>query len=96
MAFTTPLAINGEQYNAAYVKAHIRHCDAQRTVIQLEVYTSQAARDAGAFPVPDSFLTIPTLQQFQTDLNLLSANPVAYAYTMLQQSGLYPDATWNV
>ena len=96
MAFTSQLTINGEQYSAAYVKAHIRHCDSQRTVVQLEVYTSQASRDAGAFPVPDSFLTIPTLQQFQTDLNLQASNPVEYVYKMLENSGKYPDATWNV
>jgi len=96
MAFTAPLTINGEQYSAAYIKAYIRHCDAQRTVVQLEVYTSQASRDAGAFPVPDSFLAIPTLQQFQTDLNLQADNPIAYAYTLLEQSGEFPEATWNI
>jgi len=96
MAFTTPLTINGEAQAAAYIKAYIRHCDAQRTVVQLEVYTNQAARDNGAFPVPDSFLTIGTLPSFTTDLNLQADNPVAYAYSLLENSGLYPDATWNV
>jgi len=23
-------------------------------------------------------------------------NPIAYAYTLLEQSGEFPDATWNV
>lgn len=96
MAFTTPLTINGEQYSAAYIKAYIRHCDSQRTVIQLEVYTSQASRDAGGQPVPDSFLTISTLESFTTDLNLQADNPVAYAYELLENSGKYPEANWNV
>lgn len=96
MAFTTQLTINGEQYSAAYVKAYIRHCDAQRTVIQLGVYTSQAARNAGAQPAPDSFVTINTLPQFETSLMLQADNPVDYAYQLLENSGSYPDATWNV
>lgn len=96
MAFTTSLTINGEQYSAAYVKAYIRHCDSQRTVVQLEVYTSQSARNAEALPVPDNFLTISTLESFTTDLDLQANNPVEYVYKMLENSGLYPDATWNV
>lgn len=96
MAFTTPLTINGEQHITAYVKAHLRHCDAQRTVVQLEVYANQASRENGALPAPDSFLTINTLQQFQTDLNLQADNPLAYSYGLLENSCLYPDATWNV
>lgn len=96
MAFTIPLTINGEQQSAAYIKAYIRHCDAQRTVVQLEVYTNQAARDNGALSVPDSFLTISTLESFTTDLNLQADNPVAYAYKLLENSGKYPDATWNI
>jgi hypothetical protein len=96
MAFTTPLTINGEAQAAAYIKAYIRHGDAQRTVVQLEVYTNQAARNNGALPVPDSFLTINTLHSFTTDLNLEAANPVDYAYKLLEASGLFPDATWNV
>lgn len=96
MAFTIPALVNGEQQSAAYVKAHIRHCDAHRTVIQLEVYTSQASRENGGQPVPDSFLAISTLESFATDLELQSDNPIDYAYKLLENSGLYPDATWNV
>ena len=96
MAFTLPLTINGEQYTAAYIKAYIRHCDAQRTVVQLEVYTSQASRGNGALPVPDSFLTINTLESFPTDLQMQANNPVDYAYQLLEASGKYPEATWNI
>jgi hypothetical protein len=96
MAFTTPLTINGEQHNTAYIKAYIGRCDTQTTVVQLDVYTSQAARDNGALSVPDSFLTISTVPSFTTNLNLQTNNPVAYAYELLENSGKYPDATWNV
>lgn len=36
------------------------------------------------------------LRQFTTDLNLQADNSVEYVYKMLENSGLYPEATWNV
>jgi len=36
------------------------------------------------------------LRQFPTDLELQSNNPVEYGYILLEQSGEFPDATWNV
>jgi hypothetical protein len=33
---------------------------------------------------------------FPIERELSSDNPLDYAYKMLEQSGLYPDATWNV
>ena len=36
------------------------------------------------------------LRQFPTDLHLQADNPIAYAYTLLEQSGEFADATWNV
>ena len=98
MAFTTPLTINGEQQPAAYIRASIRLSNSQRTVVQLEVWTSQASRQAGGQPIPHSWLPsgFNDIPQFPTDLELQNNNPVEYAYKLLEASGLFPEATWNV
>ncbi|HQM86701.1 MAG TPA: hypothetical protein PLC01_02495 [Methylotenera sp.] len=96
MAFTTPLTITQEGYSethaAAYVKAEIRLCTPQTTVVQLKVWESQAKRTAGAPPLRYD----NDLRSFDTQLTLQADNPIDYAYKMLENSGLYPDATWNV
>ena len=96
MAFTTPLTITQESYSethaAAYVKAEIRLCTPQTTVVQLKVWESAAKRTAGAPPLRYD----NDLRSFNTNLSLQVANPIAYAYTLLEQSGEFPDATWNV
>ena len=92
MAFTTPLVAHGYTYSQAYIKAHIAHCDAQRTVVKLTVWPTQADRENGAEPVRYD----NDLRQYQTDLALQADNPVAYAYALLEASGKYPTATWNV
>jgi len=96
MAFTTPLTITQEGYSethaAAYVKAEIRLCTPQTTVVQLKVWESQAKRTAGAPPLRcDS-----DLRSFDTQLTLQADNPVEYGYILLEQSGEFPEATWNV
>ena len=98
MAFTLPLTINGEAQSAVYVKATIARCDTQTTVVQLQTWTSQASRDNGGQSVPDNWLPegFSSLEVFATDLNLQANNPVAYAYALLEASGEFPDATWNV
>lgn len=98
MAFTLPLTINGEAQAAAYVKATIARCDTQTTVVQLEVWNSQSSRTNGGQSVPDNWLPagFSSLEVFATDLNLQADNPVAYAYTLVQASGEFIDATWNV
>ncbi len=96
MAFTTPLTITQESYSetheVAYIKAEIRLCTPQTTVVQLKVWESQAKRTAGAPPVRyDS-----DLRQFPTDLQMQADNPIAYSYILLEQSGQFPEATWNI
>lgn len=92
MAFTTPLVAHGYTYSQAYLKAHIAYCDAQRTVVKLTVWPTQADRESGAEPVRYD----NDLRQCQTDLALQADNPVAYAYALVQASGEFPDAIWNV
>lgn len=92
MAFTTPLVAHGYTYTQAYIKAHIAHCDAQRTVVKLTVWPTQADRENGAEPV----LYDGDLRQFPTDLQMQADNPVAYVYALLEQSGEFAEAVWNV
>jgi len=92
MAFTTALAAHGYTYSQAYIKAHIMYCDSQRTVIKLTVWPTQADRINGAEPVRYD----NDLRQFPTDLQMQAANPVDYGYKLLEASGEFPDATWNV
>jgi len=96
MAFTTPLTIETEGYSethaAAYVKAELRLCTPQTTVIQLKVWESQAKRTAGAPPLRYD----NDLRSFDTQLTLQAYNPVDYGYKLLEASGEFPDATWNI
>ena len=92
MAFVTALAAHGYTYPAAYIKAHIAHCDAQRTVVKLTVWPTQADRESGAQPVRYD----NDLRQFPTDLQMQADNPIAYAYTLLEQSNEFAEAVWNV
>ena len=92
MAIINSFTSNGVTYPQAYIKAHIMYCDSQRTVIKLTVWPTQADRTNGAEPVRyDS-----DLRQFPTDLQMQADNPIAYAYTLLEQSGEFPNATWNI
>jgi len=92
MAFTADITANGRSYPAAYIKASVRLCTTQNTVVQLEVWESQAVRDSGVEPLSYS----NDLRTFATNLSLQADNPVAYAYALLEASGEWPDATWNV
>jgi len=98
MAFTLPLTLNGELYTAAYVKAVVAYSDANTTVIKLLVWTSQTSRTNGGEPVPSNWLPTDFSEQpqFTTISELQSNNPVDYAYQLLEDSGRYPDATWNI
>lgn len=98
MAFTLPLTLNGEAQAAAYIKATLACADATRVVIKLLVWTSQASRTNGGEPVPSNWLPTDFSEQpqFTTISELQSNNPVDYAYQLLEASGMFPTATWNV
>lgn len=98
MAFTLPLTLNGEQQSAAYVKAVVTGSDARITVVKLLVWTSQTSRTNGGEPVPSNWLPTDFSEQpqFITDLDLQATNPIEYAYKLLEQSGEFPEATWNI
>ena len=98
MAFTLPLTLNGELQAAAYIKATVAYADATRLVVKLTVWTSQTSRTNGGEPVPSNWLPRDFSEQpsLVPDLELVANNPIAYAYTLLEQSGEFPEATWNV
>jgi len=92
MAFITPLEVAGRSYPAAYIKATIARCDSKQVVIKLEAWETQELREAGVTPLAwDRDLRSP-----QTELELQADNPVDYAYKLLEASGEFPEATWNV
>lgn len=90
MAFKTSYTHLGYTYAEAYVKAYIAHCNTQVTRVCLNVYPNAAIRHAGHPPVAEIFI------DFETSMSMQADNPLEYAYTKLEQSGLYPDATWNI
>ena len=98
MAFTLPLTLNGEAHTAAYVKATVAYSDSNTTAIRLQVWTSQASRTNGGEPVPSNWLSTNFIEQPQltTVLDLANNNPIDYGYKLLEASGEFPDATWNV
>jgi len=92
MAFLTPLEVAGRSYPSAYIKATIARCDTKQTIIKLEAWETQELREAGVTPLAwDRDLRSP-----QTELELQADNPVDYGYKLLEASGEFPEATWNV
>ena len=92
MAFLTPLEVAGRSYPAAYVKATIARCDTKQTVLKLQAWETQKLRETGVPPLAwDNDLRSPT-----TELDLQAANPVDYAYKLLEASGEFTKAAWNV
>jgi len=91
MAFSTKLV---NPYTAtevaSYSRASLVGCNKQATVLLVQHFASQEAATLGAEPFRSESLSAPT------DLLLESSNPLDYAYKLLEASGQFPDATWNV
>ena len=98
MAFTLPLTLNGELQAAAYIKATVAYADATKLVVKLTVWASQASRTNGKEPVPSNWLPSGFIEQpsLVPDLELVANNPLDYGYKLLEASGEFPEATWNV
>lgn len=92
MAFTTPLTVNGRTYPAAYIKATVARSDATSTVLRLQIWETQGLREQGvpALDWPDDLRTLATAPV------LACENPVDYGYQLLEASGEFTEATWNV
>ena len=91
MAFLTPLTVNGRSYPSAYIKATIARCDTKQTVLKLQAWETQELReqDVPSLPYPNDLRMLPTA-------DLPSSNPVDYGYQLLEASGEFPEATWNI
>jgi hypothetical protein len=89
MAFLAPLTANGRSYPAAYVKVTVARSSAQQTVLKLQAWETQELREAGVPSLPDDLRVLST-----TDMP--SANPVDYGYQLLEASGEFTDAEWNI
>ena len=91
MAFLTPLTANGRSYPAAYVKVTVATSSAQQTVLKLQAWETQELREQGvpSLPYPNDLRGLDTI-------DLPAANPVDYAYKLLEASGEFTKAAWNV
>ena len=92
MAFITPLDVNGRSYANAYVKATLANSTAQQTILRLQVWETQDLREqcVPSLPYPDDIVVC------DTDMELTSNNPIDYGYKLLEASGKFPEATWNI
>lgn len=93
MAFTADIITDKlRTMKNAYISAIVRYSDKSKTCIQLNVWETAEARQE--FPYIPAFV-LPELE-LPTDLCLQADNPLDYGYQLLESSGLYPDATWNI
>jgi len=91
MAFLTPITANGRSYPAAYVKVTVATSSAQQTVLKLQAWETQELREQGvpSLPYPNDLRGLATS-------DVPSVNPVDYGYQLLEASGEFPEATWNI
>ena len=93
MAFTADIITDKlRTMKNAYISAIVRYSDKSKTCIQLNVWETAEARQE--FPYIPAF--VPPELELPTDLCLQADNPIAYAYQLLEASGQFPDATWNI
>jgi len=95
MAFSTPLVDErGVHYYTTYCRVHVIQCTKNETVVRVTGY-----KDASCAPTYDNPGKMPVFEQsipLTTDMALQAANPISYAYVLLEQSGVFPQATWNI
>lgn len=92
MAFVTSITNErGRVFNQAYIRAQVARCNKESCIVVCEIWEDDESRQQ--YPMnPDSLFT----RIFTTDLNIVSNNPIEYAYKLLEASGEFPGATWNV
>ena len=89
MAFTTPYELeSGIQLPAAYVNITVNTSKALVTCI-CSVYASAETKEEGKPKVLEVYHQFPVEDKE-------CSNPLDYGYQLLESSGLYPEATWNV
>lgn len=92
MAFSATVVNGmGRTMQLAYVRLNIQHTSRHDICVVPEAWESVELREQ--FPDRPYQLT-PIRLPFNLDLQ--APNPIAYAYQLLEASGLYPEATWNI
>ena len=91
MAFLTSITVRGRTYPQAYINVESVQTYKHNTFVTLRAWEDQATRQAELPPLQWELY----IQEFPTT-DLSALNPIAYAYTLLEQSGEFADATWNV
>ena len=94
MAFTTTITDTHTRRTIedAYCRAMIAKADSTHTTLLISVWESEEARHQN----PDNPIIAPFTRVFATELSLANSNPLDYGYKLLQASGEFPDATWNI
>ena len=92
MAFKTAITLaNGKFLENAYIRASIQSANKQRTIIRLEVWDSEELRSQIQIPFRFETRVIQT-----TTAQVEKYNLIALAYQLLEESGEFPKAIWNV
>jgi len=95
MAFSTPYVDRrGVAYTSTYCRATVAYAHKNETGVQVLMYTDESCApsftNGGKEPV-EQFLV-----RCNTEMELVSNNPVEYAYKLLEASGRFPEAVWNI
>lgn len=91
MAFITNIEKpNGRQGLAMYVRVGTLQANKNKTVVVMEVWDNEA--DRKEFPNSPVFTT---MRDFVT-ANDPNEGVIDYGYLLLQASGEFPDAQWNI
>ena len=89
MAFTTNIELpSGLVATNAYCSIQVNSSKLTVTVI-CDFYVSAEVKAAGKPPITTLY------EQFVRE-DVECVNPLDYGYRLLEASGLYPDAVWNV
>ncbi len=93
MAFTANItASSGRTIEDAYCKVVVHYADAASTTLIIKVWETAAERQ----DLPSNPLAEFESQRILATVDIPSPNPIAYAYSLLEASGEFPDATWNI
>lgn len=91
MAFSLSITDRfGTTHPAAYCRISNLTFNKNELAVRIDAYVSDLRPAAGYDPVQSWNYS------FTPEMALQAANPLEYAYTLLEQSGEFPTATWRV
>ena len=91
MAFTSNVTVRGRIMRDAYVRLQIARVGNGEICVIPQAWEDRETRIA----LPDQPYLLPPVSM-QMDMQLDNSNPLDYGYQLLEASGEFPDATWNV